>query len=212
MGNCCSKNEMRKRPDMDTVTKGMSCRRQHKRLNLSTTNFIDDYDKIDQKTKNIVFGYIYKNGQLPFSPDNSNYHIQPNIYYLVLKYYYVPNHIDALHTITALELSEFVSKKINSQTIDRLWKHMTDGKSHIGKNQIISALQFTGVLYVAFKYRKEGGHDQPEINKKIIKQQMKQVAEWMKNEKMNSKKIVHKNEYKAIFGQWLKEYDDKQRG
>ena len=53
-----------------------------------------------------------------------------------------------------------------------------------------------------------GGKGQPKINKKLIKKEMMDVAEWIKNEKMKTKTYINKDEYKKTFGPWLKEYSE----
>lgn len=55
-----------------------------------------------------------------------------------------------------------------------------------------------------------GGKGQPKIDKKLIKKEMTVVAEWIKKEKMKTKKNIKKNEYRETLGLWLKEYSELQ--
>lgn len=154
MGNCCSKNAQRKATDLDTLprttNRGVD---KFERLNLSSTKFISDYKKINQKSKDIVYGYIYNEQCSLFTQKNDPYfRIQPNIYYLTLKYYYIEEKNDLNH-VEISDLRAFILEKVNNKTMDRLWKHISDESQRITSNDILSTLQFTAVLFIAYRYR-----------------------------------------------------------
>ena len=157
MGTCCSKKEQRKQPDMDTIARSSTNRSgeqsKFKRPDTSKTNLISDYQGINQKSKDIVFGYIYKKQCKLFNRTSSPYYIiQPNIYYITLKYYYLDDKDDLNH-VELSELSIFILKKVNNKTIDRLWKHLRDDNNQVTKKDVLPTLQFTAVLYIAYRYR-----------------------------------------------------------
>lgn len=61
---------------------------------------------------------------------------------------------DDLHNVDFLALSEFILKKMTPNTMKRLWKHLDpDGSGFIENDEVLNALQFTAVLFVAFRYK-----------------------------------------------------------
>ena len=62
--------------------------------------------------------------------------------------------VDELHRVNATELGDFVLKKMNNKTLDRLWKHLDeDGSGQIERKEVLNILQWMAVLYVAFRFR-----------------------------------------------------------
>merc|ERR1719464_164086 len=115
--------------------------------------------------------------------------------------------LDELHLVRASELGQFVMKKMNKKTVDRLWKHLDeDNSEHIGRTEVLNSLQWMSVLYVAFRFRQQGGQGQPQINKRKLKAQFVPVKDWILENKMNTKKVVHRAEFRKVFGAWLEEY------
>merc|ERR1719237_672813 len=65
--------------------------------------------------------------------------------------------VDELHRVNATELGQFVLKKMNNKTLDRLWKHLDeDGSGQIEREEVLNILQWMAVLYVAFRFRQQG--------------------------------------------------------
>eukprot|EP00483_Globobulimina_turgida_P007597 UN07612 len=119
-----------------------------------------------------------------------------------------PTEMDEFHQVTATELGKFVLKKMNNKTLDRLWKHLDeDATGQIERDEVLSILQWMAVLYVAFRFRQHGGVGQPQINKKKLKIQFVPVNKWILQNKMNTKRFVRREEFRKLFGQWLKAYD-----
>jgi len=115
--------------------------------------------------------------------------------------------VDELHRVNASELGKFVIKKMNNKTLDRLWKHLDeDNSGHISRDEVLNILQWMSVLYVAFRFRQQGGQGQPQINKRKLKAQFVPVKDWILENKMNTKKVVHRAEFRKVFGAWLEEY------
>ena len=62
--------------------------------------------------------------------------------------------LDDLHRVVPAELGQFVIKKMNNKTLDRLWKHLDeDGSGQIERDEVLNILQWMAVLYVAFRFR-----------------------------------------------------------
>ena len=62
--------------------------------------------------------------------------------------------LDDLHRVIPAELGQFVIKKMNNKTLDRLWKHLDeDGSGQIERDEVLNILQWMAVLYVAFRFR-----------------------------------------------------------
>lgn len=115
--------------------------------------------------------------------------------------------VDELHRVNASELGKFVIKKMNNKTLDRLWKHLDEDQTgHISRDEVLNILQWMSVLYVAFRFRQQGGQGQPQINKRKLKAQFVPVKDWILANKMNTKKVVHRAEFRKVFGAWLEEY------
>eukprot|EP01083_Nonionella_stella_P053202 140830_1 len=120
----------------------------------------------------------------------------------------IESEMDELHRVSAVELGQFVLKKMNNKTLDRLWKHLDeDNKGQIERDEVLNILQWMAVLYVAFRFRQQGGQGQPQINKRKLKQQFIPVKDWILEEKMNTKRVVRREEFRKLFGAWLKSYD-----
>ena len=64
---------------------------------------------------------------------------------------------------------------------------------------------------ITYKYNKYiqqgGGEGRPEINKNILKEKFIPVKDWILKIKMNDKTYVTKEEFRKLFGQWLKQYN-----
>lgn len=62
--------------------------------------------------------------------------------------------MDDLHYVDYAELGNFILKKMNTKTLNRLWRHLDeDAQGHIEKEEVLNILQFTAVLYVAFRFK-----------------------------------------------------------
>mmetsp|Transcript_31439 Transcript_31439/g.50925 ORF Transcript_31439/g.50925 Transcript_31439/m.50925 type:complete len:172 (-) Transcript_31439:352-867(-) len=119
--------------------------------------------------------------------------------------------LDELHRVTPVELGNFVVKKMNNKTLDRLWRHLDeDGSGEIERDEVLNILQWMAVLYVAFRFKQQGGQGQPTINKKKLKRQFVPVKDWIVNNKMQTKRVVKRDEFRKLFGAWLKEYSSTQ--
>ena len=154
MGTCCSKSAQRSKPDIDTIPRIMN-RGKEGRPNLSSTTLISNYKNIDQKIKDTVFGYIHRHQSLLKNKYNTNdpyFDIKPEIYIIILQYYHLEP-VDELNRVEIKDLSVFILKKVNNKTIDRLWRHLSDKNGLITANDIHSTLQFTAVLFIAYRYR-----------------------------------------------------------
>merc|ERR1719319_399931 len=117
--------------------------------------------------------------------------------------------MDELHRIEPAELGRFVLKKMNNKTLDRLWKHLDEHNSgQIERTEVLNILQWMSVLYVAFRFRQQGGQGQPQINKRKLKAQFVPVKDWILENKMNTKNVVTREEFRKTFGAWLKEYSE----
>ena len=61
---------------------------------------------------------------------------------------------DDLHFVSPEELGQFILKKMNNKTLNRLWKHLDeDGVGYIIQDEVLNILQWMSVLYVAFRFR-----------------------------------------------------------
>ena len=62
--------------------------------------------------------------------------------------------LDELHRFSPAELSQFVLKKLDSQIMDRLWKHIDkDGTGHLKRKLLIlRILAYLSVSYVTYRY------------------------------------------------------------
>eukprot|EP00485_Elphidium_margaritaceum_P003662 CAMPEP_0202702886 /NCGR_PEP_ID=MMETSP1385-20130828/15811_1 /ASSEMBLY_ACC=CAM_ASM_000861 /TAXON_ID=933848 /ORGANISM="Elphidium margaritaceum" /LENGTH=171 /DNA_ID=CAMNT_0049360633 /DNA_START=37 /DNA_END=552 /DNA_ORIENTATION=+ len=115
--------------------------------------------------------------------------------------------IDAMHRVSAVELGDFVVKRMNNKTLDRLWQHLDeDGSGQIESDEVLNILQWMGVLYVAYRFKRDGNTGPPKINKKKLKTQFVPMKDWIVTNKMQTKRQVRKNEFRKLFGAWLKEY------
>merc|ERR1711971_713136 len=105
--------------------------------------------------------------------------------------------LDELHLVRASELGQFVIKKMNNKTLDRLWKHLDeDNSGQIERTEVLNILQWMSVLYVAFRFRQQGGQGQPQINKRKLKAQFVPVKDWILENKMNTKSVVTREEFR----------------
>jgi len=120
--------------------------------------------------------------------------------------------LDELHCVGAMELGEFVRKQMSTKTLNRLWTHLDeDDSGEIERTELLNILQWMAVLYVAFRFRKRGGHGQPQIDKAKLKLQFVPVKEWILKHKMDTKSVVTRDEFRQTFGAWLKEYGQKHK-
>jgi len=117
--------------------------------------------------------------------------------------------LDELHRVNASELGKFVIQKMSTETLDRLWKRSDeDNSGHISRGEVRNTLQWMSVYYVDFSFRQQGGQCQLQINKRKLKAQFVPVTDWILENKMNTKKVVHRPEFRKVFGAWLEEYGE----
>ena len=92
------------------------------RYNPITSDLIDNYDLIDQYTKDLAFGYI-NSCQLFFvyDIDNEYYKIKPNIYFLCLSFLSIPFSKESIDFES--KLSEIVSRleRTDIMTRQKIW-------------------------------------------------------------------------------------------
>eukprot|EP01083_Nonionella_stella_P172913 594782_1 len=75
--------------------------------------------------------------------------------------------LDEVHRVTATELGNFVLSNMNKKTLNHLWKHLDeDGSGEIERREVLNILQWMSVLYVAWRFKQNGGKGKPEIDKK----------------------------------------------
>eukprot|EP01083_Nonionella_stella_P213780 770724_1 len=117
-----------------------------------------------------------------------------------------PKILDKLHRITATDLGNFVLKFAPDQEV--LNRMVKTESNQIKPKQILTALQRISALYVYFRSRTElGVHmDTGSLNKQRLTSQIKPIAEWIVEKKMNSK-CVAKEEFMEEFGSWLLQYE-----
>eukprot|EP01083_Nonionella_stella_P163592 538927_1 len=114
--------------------------------------------------------------------------------------------LDKLYDFTAAELGNFVLKKVDpgNETLNHMWTLIDKNESdQICAHQVLAVLQDISILYVSLRSKT----DADIVNKLRITQQVKPIAEWIVSNKMNSKRVVSKEEVREVFGNWLLEYE-----
>merc|ERR1712228_178806 len=120
---------------------------------------------------------------------------------------------DNLDTVTALGLSDFIEQRMNETTLNRVWiKLDTDGSDAIDEDEIDRSLLLICMLFVTANVKESGCSGAPRIDKTELKELMRPISEWMKRDKMKKQEVITKDEFKSVFVEWLREYNDTNGG
>ncbi|ETO23198.1 hypothetical protein RFI_13989 [Reticulomyxa filosa] len=104
------------------------------------------------------------------------------------------------------EFASFVQKRMNDATVNKIWAHLdADNSGEIEKEELLSLLVFTCVLYQAF-VAKTNKQEAPKIDKKAMKDELKPMRDWIVECKMVDKESIQKSEFTTVLGGWIMEY------
>ena len=53
------------------------------------------------------------------------------------------------------------------------------------------------------------GENQPKIKKKLLRRQLTSANEWILKYKMDKNDVVKKEDFRQLFNEWLKEFDQQ---
>jgi len=120
---------------------------------------------------------------------------------------------DNLDIVTAIRLSDFIEQTMNEGNLDRVWDKLdTDGSDAIDEDEIERCLYLFSALFVTASAKESGCVCAPRINKMELKELMRPICDWMKRDKMKTKEIIVKDEFRSVFVAWLREYDESNGG
>ncbi|ETO09611.1 annexin VI isoform 1, partial [Reticulomyxa filosa] len=104
------------------------------------------------------------------------------------------------------EFASFVQKRMNDATVNKIWAHLdADNSGEIEKEELLSLLVFTCVLFQAF-VAKTNKQDAPKIDKKAMKEELRPMKDWIVESKMVNKESIQKAEFTTLLGGWIMEY------
>lgn len=180
--------------------------KKHRRYNPDSTDYIKHFDKIDQYTKDLVFGYInISQLSFPHNIDNNYYKIHSNIYILCLLYFNIPFSIESIEYFE--KMPDIVNRleKTDITTRQKIWDKFD--KQQIGilnfEKTFPKILYAYIALYIKVKDRKA---TPPKYSKleplcKSVSMDIKRIA--ILNNNDNCSNGITKNEYEEnILNYW----------